>query len=464
HSFCADILRERPLEAGIDPAFTVATEDDAAALLERAFDSWFQTVLEDPPEGVRRYLRRRPWKPDEGPRQRLLTACRDLADHRDYDRPWRRDAFDRESAIDALVEEARALGSLGGLALNQYDPLARCLAGLEAFSHRVANRDAAAGTRDYDWLEAELLALDRALDWNRKGRGKSFADGILRADVVARRDALRRSLDRFRRAADADLAACLFRELQPVVQAYENLKASVGALDFLDLLLRTRDLVRDHPAVRRDLQERFGHIYVDEFQDTDPLQAEIVMLLAADDPAQADARECRPVPGKLFVVGDPKQSIYRFRRADVAMYARIKAQLVATGAEVLYLRTSFRSVPAIQGAVNTSFERVMQGSDDGSQADYVALAPHREADDSQPSVVALPVPAPYGWNGRVTKAAVVESTPDAVAAFVHWLVNDSGWTVEDPDSGERVPVASGHICLLFRRFVQLREDVTRPYV
>ena len=77
--------------------------------------------------------------------------------------------------------------------------------------------------------------------------------------------------------------------------------------------------------MRRDLQARFTHVFVDEFQDTDPLQAEILLLLAADDPDEVDWTRVRPVPGKLFLVGDPKQSIYRFRRADVALYEEREA-------------------------------------------------------------------------------------------------------------------------------------------
>ena len=109
---------------------------------------------------------------------------------------------------------------------------------------------------------------------------------------------------------------------------YKELKQRAGQLDFMDLLLMARDLVRDKPSVRAELQQRFTHIFIDEFQDTDPLQAEILMLLAADDPPKRDWRAVRPLPGKLFIVGDPKQSIYRFRRADVALYQRVKQQLL----------------------------------------------------------------------------------------------------------------------------------------
>ena len=85
--------------------------------------------------------------------------------------------------------------------------------------------------------------------------------------------------------------------------------------------------MRDNAGVRRGFQARFTHIFVDEFQDTDPLQAEILLLLAADDPAETDWRAVRPVPGKLFIVGDPKQAIYRFRRADVGIYREVCERL-----------------------------------------------------------------------------------------------------------------------------------------
>ena len=133
------------------------------------------------------------------------------------------------------------------------------------------------------------------------------------------------------------------------------MKARSGKLDFLDLLVVTRTLLHGDEIVRHELQRRFTHILVDEFQDTDPLQAEILLLLAADDPAQVESANANPIAGKLFVVGDPKQAIYRFRRADVTLYERVKRQLIAGGATLLHLTTSFRSVPSLQGAINAAF-------------------------------------------------------------------------------------------------------------
>jgi len=198
--------------------------------------------------------------------------------------------------------------------------------------------------------------------------GSSFAKGVPRADVQAAHQALLAQLDAFKADADAGLAALLRDELQGSIRRYEDLKAAHGALDFLDLLLRTRDLVRDRQDVRTHFQRRFSCIFVDEFQDTDPLQAELLLLLAADDPGEREAARVRPLPGKLFVVGDPKQSIYRFRRADVGVYTDVCAQLETHGARRERLTTSFRGVPNLQRAINASFAPLMTGDAAGSTA------------------------------------------------------------------------------------------------
>src|SRR5262249_26039880 len=146
----------------------------------------------------------------------------------------------------------------------------------------------------------------------RKGSGYKYGKDVTRSEVLAARDQLLADLQQFKRDADADLAAALQDELKGATERYQALKAAAGALDFADLLARARDLIRTNEEVRSHLQGKFARIFVDEFQDTDPIQAEILMLLAADDPRETDWQRVVPRPGKLFIVGDPKQSIYRF--------------------------------------------------------------------------------------------------------------------------------------------------------
>src|SRR5262249_11022390 len=158
-------------------------------------------------------------------------------------------------------------------------------------------------------------------------------------------------------------------------------------LDFADLLVKTRDLIRYNETVRRHLQAKYRRIFIDEFQDTDPIQAEILLLLAAEDGSESDGANVRPVPGKLFIVGDPKQAIYRFRGTDVGTYWRVSEQLRRCGGCVRQLTTSYRSVPAIQRLVNAAFSREMLRDGQSLQAGYVPLEESRPAHDAQPAIV-----------------------------------------------------------------------------
>jgi ATP-dependent exoDNAse (exonuclease V) beta subunit len=477
HGFCAELLRERPVEAGVDPLFRVLTETQSERLFEEAFGGWLQQQLSDPPEGVRRALRRstpfsflatRPRQ--DGPIDRLQRAAWELVQWRDFPTPWTRRPFDRDERIERLVAELHALAAMSEGPSYANDVLYLDLAPVRHLSQEILLQQegmvgSASALVDRDGIESRLVDLsrDRNFARARHGRGPGYRKGLSRAEIVAALDAFRTSLDGFRLDADADLAAALQQELMNAVRKYEELKARSGSLDFLDLLLKARDLVKGNETVRRGFQRRFTHIFVDEFQDTDPLQAEILLLLAAADPSETEWRKVTPLPGHLFLVGDPKQSIYRFRRADVAVYREVCDRLVARGATPVKLTASFRSVPQVQSCVNAAFSRVMTGDLFTLQADYVALTPYRKDPGRQPAVVALPVPAPYGTR-NISAVAIETSTPDAVGAFVEWLVNDSGWKVTERTGEQPVKVQAKHVCLLFRRFLSFGEDVTQPYV
>jgi ATP-dependent exoDNAse (exonuclease V) beta subunit len=459
HAFCGDLLHERPIEAGIDPLFEVAADDEAEAFADEAFDRWFETVLANPPEGIRRLLRRR----SEGivPREQLRTAMNKLREHRDFPEAWRRDPFDRDNKIDALISELAALALLAAESSWPEDPLARNLADIARLIGD-ATRLEQIRARDYDGLEAELRSLTHLRSWRYRGGPATTFGDLSRDEALDRRDQAKSNLDAFVAASGADLAPLLHDALMAPIAEYERLKTRAGRLDFLDLLIKARNLIRDNATVRNELQRRYTHFFIDEFQDTDPLQVEILLLLAADNPGTTDWRDARPVRGKLFLVGDPKQSIYRFRRADIALYEEVKARLLRSGAELLYLTTSFRARPSIQSFVNAAFAPAMTASPDRGQAAYVPLEKSRPEVQGQPTLVALPVPRPYGDYGKVTKRQIDESYPPAVGAFVHWLIDESGWTVEE--DGELTPIRPRHIAILFRRFRNFRTDVTRPYV
>src|SRR5918993_5390667 len=118
HGFCAELLRERPVEARVDPLFTVLTEPQAARLFEHAFGGWIQGQLADPPEGVRRALRRSIWQGfgatarQDTPIDRLRRAAWELAQWRDFTRPWTRPSFSREADIERLVVDLHEFAAL----------------------------------------------------------------------------------------------------------------------------------------------------------------------------------------------------------------------------------------------------------------------------------------------------------------------------------------------------------------
>ena len=494
HGFCADLLRERPVEAHVDPLFTVLTEAQARRLFDAAFHAWFQEQLADPPEGIQRSLRRRSFagfRPgahnEDAPVERLRNAGWELMQWRDFNGDWQRPPFDRTGRLDALVTQLHEFADLSAKPTSRYDRFFMDTRPARQLSEEI-RRTEKVTPRDYTRLEGTLIELGRNRDFQRarKGSGTTYGPHVLREAVCRGRDALQAELSRFEADANADMAALLREELLACEQQYEEAKARAGALDFLDLLLKARNLVRDDANVRRSFQQRFKHLFVDEFQDTDPLQAEILLLLAAEDPAAANWRDVRPVPGKLFIVGDPKQAIYRFRRADVGIYRGVYEMLEKAGARRVTLRTSFRARPNIQRAINVSFEPAMSSDDNARQAGYVPLEAFRADLPEQPSVVVLPVPEPYGKQ-RIANASIDESLPDAVGAFADWLVNESGWMVADRSSGDDpagpdtvaptsavgfrpgekerlVPIQARHICLLFRRFVNYGQDVIRPHV
>lgn len=442
HGFCAQILRERPVEAGVDPGFEELNEQEAYRIYQRSFRAWLEERLEADSPGLRRAFARLAWRDgwDDSPAlEQLERAGWKLVEWRDYPAPWRRDPFGRESEIDTLARMTRDLAAGSANPRRVNDDLYLAIAPARALSGWMEQAESL-NKRDYDGLEGRLLKLGRELrKSNRKGRGE-YGGGVVREELAAQKDELTLWIEEFRARADADLAALLRDEMQGLLEEYEQRKQRLGKLDFVDLLCRVRDLLRDQMDVRCYLQRHFTHLFVDEFQDTDPLQVDIIEMLADDDPG-----------GKLFLVGDPKQSIYKFRRADLVLYQQVRERLERRGVGFVSLRQSFRSVHNLQQFVNAAFETEMGGDVAGSHAPWAPLERHREDRPDRPSVIVLPVPKPY--KTRLAKEAVARSLPEAVAAFAAWIVKESGWGYKERD-----------IAILFRKRNWGKIDLQREVV
>jgi len=243
---------------------------------------------------------------------------------------------------------------------------------------------------------------------------------------------------------------------------YARAKQTQGLLDFDDLLIRARDLVRARPDIRRELQRQYRFIIVDEFQDTDPVQAELIVHLAQEPEADADVprSEARLTPGKLCVVGDPKQSIYRFRGADIEVYSQV-AHLVGVQG-ICRLRTNFRSRVRIIDAVNAIFGQtgVFRSADAPAselayQPAYQPLEPRPDVRDAAtPRVLRLMPrePATDGLAARFVKNLALGRPLEAelVAAAIREIVADR-WPVFDPDTRQERPARWGDVAVLYRK-------------
>jgi ATP-dependent exoDNAse (exonuclease V) beta subunit len=466
HSFCAEILRQRPVEAQLPPGFEEIDEGQALRLYFRAFDWWIQQRLQHMSPALRRIISRfsieRPTD-ENRPIERLRLAGLEIVGWRDFRQAWRREPFNRDDDMSHLISEIAVLAEMALECNVPRHPLRQHLQPAIDFMSRL-KRSEELGRHDSDELEARLTRLSRELNKRPKGKGVAkFSPSHSREQVLERMNRIGAELSAFAGRADAELAALLQTEMQDLIDVYEDIKSRSGKVDFVDLLIRTRDVIRADSSVRTLLHDRFSHIFVDEFQDTDPVQAEILILLSADDPGETNWRKARPKPGKLFLVGDPKQSIYRFRRADIMLYQEVCANLNTQGIETIYLSHSFRAFKPIQDAVNAAFAPEIQRNEATGQPAYVALSGGVPA-INQPSLVALPVPTPYG-SYDVTKTAIDACLPETIAAYVDWLTRKSGWKVRDPGaSGELIPLESQHIAILFKRFMSWGTDVTREYV
>jgi len=165
----------------------------------------------------------------------------------------------------------------------------------------------------------------------------------------------------------------ILKFLKPALSYYEEKKKKQSRLSFEDLLMLTAKLLKNHPEVRDYFNRKFTRILVDEFQDTDPIQAEVLFFITGKPQEEKDWRKIIPEPGSLFLVGDPKQSIYRFRRADIDTYNMVKNRIIESGGEALFLTANFRSLPSLRDWNNSVFKELFPKAAGKFQAAFVPL-------------------------------------------------------------------------------------------
>jgi ATP-dependent exoDNAse (exonuclease V) beta subunit len=386
HSFCASLLRERPVEAAVDPQFTVADDLQRRLLLDKAWATWLEQELAQNPPALRHALFR----------EVRLDALQDLAtllvEHRGLAPTW---------PAHRPLDTRAAVKQLTGCVASLERCLKHCVVKSgNLFAHAQTFGDTLPQLADAAEERVVAVLTNLTLAEPRRIADFDSAEAFREAKELIKE--LKAKLAEFATVADHNFLVELVTWLHGFVGHFQQLKQQQSVLDFDDLLEKTRDLFRAHPAVVADCRQRYRFLLVDEFQDTDPVQMEIVLALGGD------------TPGKLFIVGDPKQSIYGFRRADIEMYAGTRRTLAKTG-RVLQFQQNFRSQSTILDWVNAVFAKLIQRPTDGDyQPDYIPLKPTHLT--TEPRVTLLQPPA-LPAKQSVEEARRAEAA--AIAGYLH---------------------------------------------
>ena len=366
HGFAARLLADVPIEAGLPPGFAVSDAITARLRATAAWRTFLDDLLDDPTvadhllAGLTLDLR--------------LDQLRSLADAfaANWDllepRPFRERPLPRIDAT-AVLEPLRRAASYAA-AGPAGDRLTDYLNGVIA----PLVDELAALTQPLDILESlyrqEIsYKAGVAKAWEQVGLSKTDVVDHLKQAAKARGDLLA--------SVGAAVTETLSARVQEHVLTQARHRREEGRLDFHDLLVLSRDVLRSDAAVRRRMHDRFSVLLIDEFQDTDPLQVEIASLIAGDcdDDPEPDWTAIRVEAGRLFFVGDPKQSIYRFRRANISIYVEV-GDRHSDG--LTRLDVNFRSLPGIIAAVNVLFAELI-GAATMAQVPYSDLVGHRAA-------------------------------------------------------------------------------------
>ncbi len=444
HKFCGDLIRERPVEARVEPGFAVADELTASLVLGEAWERWLAQQMsgENPPL-------RRAMEAGFDIEQHLRTLAQLLVDNRDVLNPpsftpgWS-DAHMREKVARARTIVASLRDAMSGCAAPGEDKGALQIAALAEWADGL----------DGDDFDRWSLWLERAPKCNpAAGNQGAWRKGSLKG-VKSQFVALRSLMSTLAGEATHRILCELTAALAPFLAEHAAAKEAAGLLDFMDLLLKARDMLRDDAGAREYFKRAYRFILVDEFQDTDPLQAEIVFFLSERaGECAAEWRAVRLEPGKLFIVGDPKQSIYRFRRADLDLYGQVKKAIAAQG-ETLQLSANFRTVPAILGEVNALFAPLMTGPvAERYEPEHVELKPHRTDGPTHPVLLLCP-PATLNVS-EFNAAQWRQAEAGCIAAAIREFV-ESGHPLPDGKGGAR-PARYGDVAVLYRTTTGLEE-------
>lgn len=372
HSFAQSILREFAIEAGLPPGFEVLA--DGAS--RRAAKQRCKTILESSPTLARSDSQLHSNMIPMGSILKFVEKLDSVKLLIDSDTLYARNLPDPKHLLALFRSRAgRVFVEIGDSCTNTQDTL---FIKIQAqFSELMELLD------NFDSLDKIALLGGGGAFFNRFAGGAKANWTMPVSEVKDLWTSLESDLQRLLVCEFENEVHRFIAEIAIALDEAARARCEDGMLEFDDLLSLTRQLLESNSAVRAKLHQKYRCILVDEFQDTDPVQWEIIKLITSD---PSDEQQRRPLPGRLVVVGDPKQAIFSFRGADIATYQAAREAFKNFGQE-LQLSTNFRSTPDIINWVNSVFERAINET---NQVVYQPLIPYRSnLNKRHPSVVVL---------------------------------------------------------------------------
>jgi CRISPR-associated exonuclease Cas4 len=443
HGFCYDLLRTYAVEAEIDPGADILDSVRADLAFGSIFEQWLRQRLHAPrsaTDPIALVARHDPTAAEE----LLRSLAKFRRDYRTAQPPPVDIDCKRDARFVACVAEFRRwFATTAGAADTEIDVIE-----LEQLAAHFCGKFDPAPDFERLWELAhpprltimrmqsfDLLRYQRRGVWHRTF-GVTEARRLAEEAAVHYDSCAEAFRDLMGYLAGA-IVSTVTGEVEQLIGEFETFKRRAAVLDFDDLLYTTREVLRQNEKVREAASKRFRRILVDEFQDTDPIQAEIMFLLAGDGASGGSWYE-RPLhPGQLFMVGDPRQAIYRFRGADIATYRRARQAVERDfPGNVLHVTSNFRSCEEIVRHINFCFEAPLQAQGTG----YVALQPTRGvAAHGLPSVVKVKID---------TVARVGDMREEEARIVAEACARLIGNISIGRNGGERRPLAPGDIALL----------------
>ncbi|MBT3367980.1 MAG: UvrD-helicase domain-containing protein [Nitrospina sp.] len=369
HSFCGDLLKERPVEAGIDPGFTIIEDSEQEDFLNEVYDQWLREKLAVEQTVFRKLV---------------LELEKELkTPENNFGRP--------DSSFLGIIKTSLQYRELKLFLPEKPEAPQEILKGFLNHCQPFLN------STDYDSVNDHVGDYVEAIQAAQEGNPEDYIETLSKFSL---RNKGGRSCKEFRNEWKSicstyvprftyavrypeikDLYENTNRLVKDFVGCYRRAMGNRGIMDFNEILYQTEQLLHEDRAVREYFKKKFSYIFVDEFHDTDPLQARILFYLAEKRGTSADTWDkIQLEDGKIYVVGDPKQSIYRFRRADIEIYSEAMEKITTQGTgKQIFLSVNYRSSGKIIQWVNRFFQdRIKRPPDGNYQANYIPLKSHKD--------------------------------------------------------------------------------------